>query len=174
MIKRGSKETAGFLRKRRAQLQLSFGMMFSIIIIIATVGVSIYFITKIINAQDCTKLQLLKDDLQNSIDKMWRSPFGQEDFKSSISSGITKVCIGIPPTIIGGTYAKVLEEIEVYVDEGENLFFYPPKNACKANFASAKLNHLKDSNFQCFDVVKGQVSFKIIKKDLDPLVTIQK
>lgn len=165
------------MQKRRgksAQLQLSFGMMFSILIIIATVGVSIYFITKVMNAQECTKLQLFKDDLQNTIDKMWRSPFGQDDFSSSIPGGIKKVCIGIPPNLIGGTYAKVLEEIEVYVDEGENLFFYPPKEACNANFASAKLNHIKESNFQCFDSIKGQVSFKIIKKDLDPLVTIQK
>ena len=160
-------------RDRIGQLQLSFGMIFSIIIIIATVGVTTYFILKIMNTSECTKIQLFKTDLQDNIDKLWRSPFGQEVFTSNLPSGIKKVCIGMP-SLTASPYAKIVSELDIYIDEGENLFFYPPKEACNGDFVSTKLNHIKD-NFNCFDVIKGKISFKINKMNsTDPLVSIKK
>jgi|SRR3989344_5425014 len=160
-------------REKSGQLQLSFGMIFSIIIIVATIAVAFYFITKVFSAQECTKIELFKRDLQDSINKVWRSPFGQEPFTSALPSGVTKVCIG-DVAMAGTVYTKVLESLDPYLDPNENLFFYPPKEACKGSLASTKLSNLKPNFFSCFDVVKGKASFKISKGSNETLVSIQK
>lgn len=178
-MKRGSKETAGFLRKRgitearKGQLQLSFGMIFSIIIIIATISIAFYFIQKILAAQECTKIELFKSDLQDTIDKVWRSPFGSESFSSTIPSGVKKVCIG-NPSLASAQYKSILEEADSYLDEGENFIILPIKEACKGNLATAELKHIKDS-FTCFDSAKGRISFTIYKgNSTDTLVSLKK
>lgn len=161
-------------KRGRGQLQLSFGMIFSIIIIIATISIAFYFIQKILTNQECTTLQLFKTDLQDSIDKIWRSPFGQELFSSKIPGGITKVCIG-NPTLAPAMYSKVLEDLDPYLDPNENLMFYPAKEACKGQFVATKLTHLKSDSFVCFDVVGGKVSFNVFKQtSTDTLVSVKK
>ena len=160
-------------KKKDGQLQLSFGMIFSIIIIIATIMVAFYFIQKILAAQECTKIELFKSDMQDSIEKMWRSPFGSEKFISTLPAGIKKVCVG-SVTLAPAMYSKVVEAVDPYLDPDENLMFYPPKEACSGRFAATKLMHIKDDSFICADAVKGKVSFTLLKGKAENLVLVQK
>ena len=57
--------------EKRGQIQLSFGMIFSIIIIIATLAVGsyvIYYFWQLNNKLEC---QLYKNEIQKQIDKIW-------------------------------------------------------------------------------------------------------
>ena len=51
---------------KRGQLQISFGMIFSIIIIIAFVAVFIYAITIFMGWKRCAETGLFKEDLQSA------------------------------------------------------------------------------------------------------------
>ena len=59
-------------RGRKAQIQLSFGMIFSIIIIVVTILVAGYVIIKFMSSQDNAKCKLFYQKLQDTIDDSWK------------------------------------------------------------------------------------------------------
>ena len=58
---------------KRGQIDISFGMIFSIILIIAVVGVAFYVINNFIELKKCTEIGLFYDDLKKYIDEAWQS-----------------------------------------------------------------------------------------------------
>ena len=53
--------------KKRGQLQISFGMIFSIILIIAFVALAVYVIMIFLDTGKCANTGLFKNDLQQEI-----------------------------------------------------------------------------------------------------------
>jgi hypothetical protein len=82
MIKRG----------RKGQLQLSFGMIFSIILIIVFIAFGFYAITKFIDLQKTIQIENFLRDFQNDVDKMWKSPQGSQVITYSLPTKITSIC----------------------------------------------------------------------------------
>jgi len=67
-MKRGIKIT-----RKKAQVELSFGMIFSIILIIAFLVVAFYAIKKFIDFRDKAQIETFIDDLNSAIYKTWNS-----------------------------------------------------------------------------------------------------
>lgn len=149
---------------KKGQIDLSFGMIFSIIVIIATIAVAFYFIQKFVSSGECTSMGLMREDLQDTIDKVWASPFGTETFIGKPGSGIEKICFG-NMSKVALKYSLVKEELNRYLNQGDNFYMYPPEEACKGSMASGKLNHIYVQNFTCFDVKSGKVELKISKEN---------
>ena len=80
--------------EKRGSVQLSFGMIFSIIIIIVTVSIAFYVIAYFLDLRKCTEIGLFYKDFQDKIDDIWKSEFASEEFVGRLPSGIDGVCLG--------------------------------------------------------------------------------
>ena len=149
--------------KRRGQVQLSFGMIFSIFIIIATVAVAFFFIRSFLGTGECVQLNVFNENLQEDIDKIWRSPEAQQLFVGQVSTGIERVCFG-DLEAAGSSYAEEYRDLRRYQGEGVNLFFFPSSSACDGSLAGRKLDHVEDGGFFCKNVENGEVKLKLIKE----------
>lgn len=149
--KRGSR----FLHHNKdGQMQISFGVIFSIILIIVFIAFAIYGITKILQTVNLAKITSFKGDFQNDIDLMWKSTSGSQEVEYILPKKIEQVCF--------------------VNDDMENMYFVP------GDFRGALLknvdmvNTLNRQRKFCIDASGGKISM-IIKKDFgDDLVTITK
>tara|TARA_Y100000310_G_scaffold288519_1_gene314206 strand:- start:154 stop:594 length:441 start_codon:yes stop_codon:yes gene_type:complete len=59
--------------KKRGQMKLSFGMIFSIILIIIFIAFAAYGISKFLGLQQTAQIETFKADLQEDINKLWKN-----------------------------------------------------------------------------------------------------
>lgn len=82
----------GEKRGNRGQTQISFGVIFSIILIILFISFAVYGISKFMAAANLAKFEKFKSDFQEDIDKMWRSTQGSQKVEYIIPAKISQVC----------------------------------------------------------------------------------
>jgi len=112
------------MQKKRAQMQLSFGMIFSIILIIFFVAIAFYAIKVLLNTQNTMNISKFKSDLQNDVDKIWKSSKTSQEIQYLLPSKIKKVCFADfsnPAT----KNEKIYNESKRYFSPEKNLFVYP-------------------------------------------------
>lgn len=162
-------------RGRRGQLQISFGMIFSIIIIVATLAVASYVLVKFVDFGSRVSCKLFYRDLQERIDRAWAEDGKTSDiFKGKMPHGVEKVCLGSISENAAVYDKAVQEELKFYADKDSNLFFYPPeKSACGSDGFVYSLVHASTNNFFCIPVVDGKVELKISKSSTENLVTLK-
>jgi len=163
---------------KRGDVQLSFGMIFSIILIIVFITFAFWGIRKFLEMQDNAKIGIFVDELRNDVNKMWGSTIGSQQINYSLPSNVKFVCfakIGIPSK--GGDKEKY-SEFELKFNEEENMFFYPVSSA--GGLSAVGVDHLdieeltsKDNPF-CIPTKKGKLSLTIKKDYGNPLVLIEK
>ncbi len=140
---------------KRGAMELSFGMIFSIILIIFFIAITIYAIIKFLDFQNSIKISKFGSDLQSDIDKMWKGSQGSQEVKYSLPTKIESVC---------------------FVDDDyQNLIFQSAKI-----IIGRKIEHIDTANMTsteeqyCIDNIKGKVEM-VIKKDYgEALVTIMR
>lgn len=133
-------------------MKLSFGMIFSIILIIVFISFSFYAIQKFLKLKNIMEVGQFINNLQSDIDKIWRSSQGSQEVKYFLSSKIESVCF--------------------VNDEYENLVFR------SSDFIEGqKIKHIdivkitEDGDF-CIENVKGKVKMTLEKDYGEALVTI--
>jgi len=170
------------MKKGQAIFGLSFGVIFSIIIIIFIISTSIYAINYFLGISNCAKTGLFYEGLQDEIDKAWTSgiyqgPFPIEGNPLVLPSGVEKVCLG------SLTYAFSNREDESIRNElrydyllaaDKDIYIYPPNKACDGELAFNTLEHETINNFFCVDVDKGKITtpFRLSKGTTEDSVTI--
>ncbi|MEI6731951.1 MAG: hypothetical protein WCK90_04705, partial [archaeon] len=107
---------------KRGQFELSFGMIFSILIIVFTIAVAAYVIMSFMGTTNCTTAGTLYSDLQKQVDAAWNSEISQNVFTGKLPSGITEVCFG-NLTLTKG-YEAEFENVNTYAKKGDSLFLY--------------------------------------------------
>lgn len=140
---------------KRGQLNLSFGMIFSIILIIVFIAFGFYAITKFIELQNTIKIENFLKDFQKDVDSMWKSSQGSQVLSYSLPTKISSVCISD--------------------DEFQNLRFMsneiiPGKeinNLDIANITSAE-------NPFCIENAKGKVTLTLVKNFGETLVRVER
>jgi hypothetical protein len=147
-------------------------MIFSIIIIIATVAVGFYVVTYFLNLSTCTKVGLFWNDISGEIDKAWNSDITQTIFKGELPSGITAVCFGNFSQMPLEADRKLFLELKNYESSEVNAYLYPNGKACDIAFYNLK--HAKTDNFFCVPVKSGTMNVKLSKTALDALVKLSK
>ncbi len=157
---------------KKGQIQLSFGMIFSIIIVVATVAIGFYVITYFLNLSSCTKVGLFWDSLNKEIDKAWNSDMTETVFKGDLPSGITKACFGNFSQQYAPSDSAQFEELKRYEAANRNAYLYPPGKACDVAFFNLK--HAKTNEFFCAPVSSGKASIKLSKTSFDALVRLSK
>lgn len=142
------------IRNSRAQMQISFGMIFSILLIIVFVAFAFFGIKKFLEVQEKIVVKNFINNLNNDLEKMWKSSRGSQE------------AIYVLP--------KKIEEVCFRNDEKENIYFISEKK-----FEGGLLKYINyettlgNKEKLCIPAKNREV-FLIIKKDYsEELVTIE-
>lgn len=149
----------------RGQLQISFGMIFSIILIIAFVGVAIYAITTFLSIGKCGQIGLYYNDLQDEVNKAWQSEISRSVFKSSVPGGIEQVCFGNLTQAVRLDSREEYSFLVRYTNSKGNLFMFPPNKACDDQLSSTNIEHALTDEFFCVAKQEGEVEVRLIKEE---------
>lgn len=152
---------------RQGDISLSFGMILSVIIIAAILGVAVYVLIQFLGLKECTELGLYSRDLQTRVDSAWGADSTERQrFTGAVPSGVEKVCFG---NLSAARNAPEYRELRNYQGEDVNLFFYP---ALDCELTAIKIEHAAARDFYCVDVTRGQATFELNKGSFEALVRV--
>ncbi len=165
---------------KRGAIELSFGMIFSIIIMIAIIGVAIYAISTFLSIGKTSQLAMFHQKFQENVEEVWASSITNKVASFNIPSSVEFVCFG---TLDGDSYNSDFEdeykELKKYSSGFEqkntNRFLYPPgksKEFAYKKIAKIDLSEIIDE-FDCFEAEKGVVKIRLVKEEFSPLVRIE-
>jgi|SRR3989344_4556923 len=163
---------------KKGSIEISFGMIFSIIIIIALIGVAVYAITAFLKFSSVAQMGLFYEEFQNNVDDVWSSATTNRIFYFSMPSSINFVCFGsIANNIDAGRYnsqLKALRDVSSgFQQQNTNTFLYPPEKA--KDLAFKKIDKIDTSSlgeFDCFEVKSGKVGIRLSKGEFESLVKV--
>jgi hypothetical protein len=141
--------------KRRGAIELSFGMIFSIVLIIIFLAFGFYAITKFLDLQKNIQTEKFLSDFQGDVNLMWKSQQGSQPRTYTLPTDITAVCFKN--------------------DEFENLQFSSNKIIRGKKILNIDIEKtIGDKDSLCMQNVNGKVSMTLVKNFGDVLVTITK
>lgn len=141
------------MKQKRGQMEISFGMIFSIILIIIFLAAGIYGITQFLNFQKTVQIDKFMSDFQNDINTMWKSPQGSEPLTYTLPTDIISVCFKN--------------------DQFQNLQFtsaHPINGVLIENINIENIT--AKENPYCIQNVKGQITLTIVKDYGETLVRV--
>jgi len=168
---------------KKGAFQLSFGMIFSVIIMIATIGLAIYIINAFLGVGRCIDTGMFKEKLQENVNDAWASDKYSDVFPSEGSP------LFLPEKIEAICFVDVLKdekgldkdyyvEFERYLDSDSNIFLYPLEETCEGQ-ASYFIENIdiseitKENNPYCIGKSDdGKIRMEIEKGYYDNLVKI--
>lgn len=140
--------------KNKGQIHLSFGMIFSIILIIFFIAFAFYAIQKFLGLQDSVKISQFSDNLQKDVNTVWNSAQSSQTKSYTLPTSIKEICF-------------VNTQGEDLLLNGANGYSAPGGNIENLNISA-----IISSSNSCFQVVNGKVNLIIQKNFGDTLVTI--
>jgi hypothetical protein len=141
------------------QMQISFGVIFSIILIVVFVAFAIYGIGKILCMNKIAQVGTFKSDFQADIDRIHRSTYGSEEVGPYyLPKGIEQVCF-------------VRERKNQKTGKMENMYFVSDESRCDIptsflinNVDMYKTTANSPGKTLCIENTGGKISM-IIKKE---------
>ena len=158
-------------------MKLSFGMIFSIILIIIFISFAFYAIQKFLGIQDAVKVGQFADGLKSDIYKMWNANQGSQKIEYFLPKKIEYVCFVDYSSPKKGVNQEFYMELKQLYYEYENLIFYPVGSAEAIN--AIEIKHIdiekiteKENPF-CVENIKGKVKMTIKKDYGESLVMVE-
>ena len=161
--------------EKRGQIQISFGMIISIIIVGVTVAVAGYLIYQFLSFRDCSTIGLYYDSLQKEVTRVYRGQ-GTENypFSGSLPSSVQYVCFGdLSKSPLLADKARY-DFFKNTIKSGKNAFIYPQTTSCGASYLTKNIQYISTEQFFCVQVKDGKVGVKLSKGLYDPLVKLTK
>ena len=148
------------MKNNKGAMELSFGMIFSIILIIIFIAFAIYGITKFLNLQKNIQTKTFVNNLNFDIDKLWKANSGSQPVTYSLPGNVEKICFS------EDEFGKDIN-MELKTKEGF---------AGTYDIKHAKLSEdfSKGSGGDCVPVEKGKIKIQLEKNYGENLVTIGK
>jgi hypothetical protein len=138
---------------KRGQLQLSFGVIFSMVLIIIFLAFGFYAITKFIALQRTIEVQKFLQDFQEDVNKMWKGTQGSQKLTYSLPKKISSVCFKD--------------------DEFQNLEFISEDIFTGDKIENIDIEKItKNEDPFCIENIDGKISFTIVKDYGEVLVRI--
>jgi len=133
-------------------MRLSFGMIFSIILIVIFVAFAFFAIKKFLGIQDAMKIGQFTDGLQSDVDKLWRGSQGSQEVEYFLPTNVEAVC---------------------FVDEeDENLIFHSQSFIEARNIEHIDIGKMTIDGEFCIESVKSKVKMTLQKNHGEALVII--
>lgn len=105
---------------------MSFGVIFSIILMIVFIVFAFIAINYFLNMSKVTTTNLFYENLQNEINKVYASPSSEKEFSFELPLKVEMVCFFDFNKSATNELEKY-KEVEMYEFTGENLFLFPQK-----------------------------------------------
>jgi hypothetical protein len=163
------------IENKRGQMELSFGMIFSIILVVLFISFATYVIITFLSFLDDVKTKQFQQEVQDSIDDIWNSPQGSKQVSYSLPTSIKKICFFDKKQDAKGL-DKDLYNLFLGLNVKENLMFYPENSGNGKN--GIFLDHLNLENItsknnpNCFENNKGKITINLKMNYGENLVTI--
>jgi len=112
---------------KQGQMKLSFGMIFSIILIAIFLAFAVYAIMKLLDTQESITVGKFIQDLQEDVDKVWAGSGSSQEFERKLPSEITYVCFVdySEGASARGPMQNLYSRLRRVYTGDENLFFHP-------------------------------------------------
>ncbi|OQA68884.1 MAG: hypothetical protein BWY36_00129 [Candidatus Diapherotrites archaeon ADurb.Bin253] len=149
--------------EKKGEMQIGFGMIFSIFLIIAFIAFAIYGVSKFLCVNKMAQIESFKNDFQNDINKMYKSTSGSQSVSYVLPKKIKQVCF--------------------IDDEYSNVYFVPKDIGCQIEGEMMIKNiditkTISDSRTRpkklCIDAASGKITMVIKKSYNEAYVTITK
>ena len=155
---------------------ISFGMIFSIFLIIFFIIIAFIVIKEFLYAQDCAEIGIFVDNLKTDVKKTWNSPIDSHTFSGNLPSEIKYVCFSDVSLPFKGEFQEIGDELGLYEGKNANLFFYPTGKSCELPYHNIPNIDIEKiiirENPNCIEVKKGKIEIKIAKDLNDKFVNI--
>jgi uncharacterized protein (UPF0333 family) len=164
-------------KTKKAQLQLSFGMIVSIILIIFFLVFGFYGIKAFLRFQDSAKAGNFIKELQADVDTVWKSSQSSQTNEYFIPGKYTKVCFVDFSIQAKGKDSPIYVELRKVKAGSENMVFYPVKNTGLDSALIKNINLEKitsEDNPYCINSKDGKIKLKISKDFTDKAVLIER
>ncbi|MBU2616471.1 MAG: hypothetical protein KKB79_00625 [Nanoarchaeota archaeon] len=163
---------------KRGQVSLSFGMIFSIILIVIFFAFAFYAIKTFFGINNSAQVGQFISDFQSDVDKIWRSSGGSQVNEYSLPSGVTKVCFVDFNPDIGkkGINMNLYVELSRIYQGSDNIVFYPMGST---EIGSTKIDNLNladitlEENPFCINNAEG-IKLNLIKEASEALVRVER
>lgn len=153
-----NKKEGDYKQNNKGQMQIGFGMIFSVILIVVFIVFAVYGIIKFMDIQKLAQVESFKQEFQEDINDALKSTSISRPFSYNIPKNIKQVCFR--------------------VDSEEDMYFVPSeyKGALLKNVDIAKTVTSPGSSNRklCIDVKSGKFSVVLKKSNNENLVTILK
>jgi hypothetical protein len=163
---------------KRGQMKMSFGMIFSIILIVIFIAVAFYAISKFLNYQKRIQVGQFVNYIQEDIDKMWKGSHGATERTYTLPNKIEYVCFTDFSKSGSGPNAGFYSNFQFFSSgEESNMFFYPVE--ASQGLESIRIDNIdigkitEQENPYCIANEKG-VKIRIIIDLGDTLVTLNR
>ncbi len=161
---------------KRGQMKLSFGMIFSIILIIAFLAFTIYAITKFLGVSKSVQIGNFAESVQNDVNRIWKGGQGSTENKYTLPSDIQEVCFADFYSQPKGPKNEIYDELKQVFFEFENMVFYPVGSGEGLDATDIEnINITKitsEENPYCIENAKGDIKMNMKMSHQDSLVTI--
>ncbi|MFA5019534.1 MAG: hypothetical protein WC533_00365 [Candidatus Pacearchaeota archaeon] len=161
--------------KKRGQINLSFGMIFSIILIIAFMAVAFYAINMFLDLKDKTAKAQFVEDFEEKVLELHRSSIlgASYIFEESIPGNVEKVCFWDSSKSTTGSDKGIVSELK-RVSNVHNFYFYPRNSA----LPSVEIKYIDmdsfTSNPYCINVAEEKIKIFLEKKEGSSLISVSK
>ena len=160
-------------KSEKAQMQISFGMIFSIILIIFFLAFAFFGIRTFLGVQDSAKTAKFLNDVQSDIEKVWKSSQSSEEKEYFLPGKKSLVCFVDFLASARGSKAGIYNELKRADYGKENVVFYPLDFE---GTESAEIKHIdlgaitEAENPFCLENINGKVKLRLTKDFSDSLV----
>lgn len=166
------------MKNKKAQgiFGISFGTIFSVILIVFFIVIAFIVIKSFLNTQKCARIGIFIDNFENEVKDAWNSQSSSFESSGNLPSNLDYVCFANLSENFNGDNFDIENEIGLYQGQNANLFLYPNKNTCNMPYHNIehldieKITALK--NPYCIVVNKGKIKIQIEKGFNDALVSL--
>ena len=163
------------LGQTKGAMEMSFGMIFSIILIIFFLSFAFFGIRTFLGVQDTAKTSKFLNDLQSDVEQVWKSSQTSQEKEYFLPGKKVQVCFADFSVDKRGGKAQIYDELKRAYYGDENLVFYPVVFGESESSEIIYLNLTRiteNENPFCIENVDGKVRLRLTKDFTDSLVTI--
>ena len=138
---------------KKGQMQMSFGMIFSIILIIFFLAFAFFGIRTFLGIQDTAEKAKFLSDIQNDVETVWKSAQSSQAKEYFLPGKISDVCFIDASSGKRGNNSSIFDELKRAYYRDENLVFYPVK---LGETESVKINYINLASNKYRGIEQGQ------------------
>lgn len=141
--------------KKRGQIHLSFGMIFSILLIIVFIAFAIYAVMQFLSLQNSIKISNFYNSLQNDVNTAWNSENSNKAVSYDLPSYIKEVC-----------FTNTQDNNLVVYDNND-------RPVSSQGISNINVTAMTLQGDKCFNITNSKLSFSLQKNFGDTLVIIR-